>query len=124
MNSSTNSVSEGPDEKGCWLESEHHQCCCNCRYHLKDNYHCTIHKELRASSGDNCVCSFRKGWICVGMFFEDHENGRAHSEWPEHSIGCEMYLPIKKAAPQATPSREVMESSLPDGSSGPADAAP
>lgn len=76
-------------------EAPFYQCCCNCRHHLKDNFHCTIHTELRKSSGDNCVCSFRKGWICVGMVFEDPENGRAHSEWPEHSVGCEMYAPIK-----------------------------
>lgn len=117
----TENGSKGPDEKGCWLASEHEQCCCNCRNHLKDNFHCTIHTELRASSGDNCICSFRKGWICVGMVFEDPENGRAHSEWPEHSIGCEMYTPIKKAAPQE-PSDQG--SGTPTGVPSPAVAAP
>lgn len=65
------------------------QCCCNCQHHLPDYHHCTTNKMLRQSAKE-CVCSIQKGWVCAG--FVD----RVHSGWPEHSVGCEMYTPIRK----------------------------
>lgn len=70
----------------CWMESKHHQCCCQCRHHIPDFYHCTIDTKLREEM-EKCVCGIQKGWICIPPEFD----GRAYSEWPEHSIGCEMY---------------------------------
>ena len=70
------------------------QCCCNCKKHLQDNHHCTLDTELRAKEG-GCVCSIKKGWVCIGLWVEGDGQGRVHSGWPEHSCGCEMYDPIK-----------------------------
>lgn len=81
------------DEK-CGLKSKvftHPQCCCRCKWHHEDFYHCTTAMDLRKEiekfvGGSRCICSMHKGWICMapGM-------GRFYSDWPEHSIGCEMY---------------------------------
>jgi len=60
-------------------------CCCNCLYHLRDNYHCTTAPELRTEKG-GCVCGEQKGWICAPPEFE----GTAHSGWTEHGM-CEMH---------------------------------
>ena len=57
------------------------QCCCKCKYHIEDFYHCST-VEIRKG----CVCSQHKGWICFPPGFN-----RAHSDWPEHSAGCEMF---------------------------------
>lgn len=70
------------------------QCCCNCQHHLPDYYHCTIHKDMRKSA-KGCVCSIQKGWVCAGFLTQPGCNS-VHSEWPEHSVGCEMYKPINK----------------------------
>jgi hypothetical protein len=60
-------------------------CCCNCLYHLQDNYHCTTAPELRTEKG-GCMCGEQKGWICAPPEFE----GTAHSGWTEHGM-CEMH---------------------------------
>lgn len=60
------------------------QCCCNCRFRLTDYKHCSIHGQ----PAGKCVCSEVKGYICTGLL---GEGGRAHSEWPKHSCGCELY---------------------------------
>ena len=72
----------------CQLEVEpFKQCCCNCKHHVRDYHHCTTAAPLmRGAKG--CVCNDPKGWICTGT-------DRAHSGWPEHSIGCEMYSAVK-----------------------------
>lgn len=76
--------------------NEHGQCCCNCEYHLRDYYHCSTHRELRnALKVDQCICSLPKGWVCAGFAFAEGL-GQVNSEWPEHSIGCELYSPIKQ----------------------------
>ena len=67
----------------CKLEAEpFFQCCCNCTLRLTDYKHCTIHGR-----GDGCCCHEVKGYVCIGFADE----GIAHSEWPEHSVGCELY---------------------------------
>ena len=93
----------------CWLDTEHKQCCCQCRYHLADHFHCghltwqeqqnmvgmprEKHKSvLTDKEVDSCVCSVQRGWICAPPDFD----GTASSNWPEHSVGCEMYAPVKK----------------------------
>ena len=85
-------------KNGCQLKKgPFYQCCCNCLYHLEDKFHCTTHPKLRETSGGDCICSFHKGWICIGF----HADGIAHSDWDEHSVGCEMYTskkPKEKAA--------------------------
>lgn len=70
----------------CQLNAEpFFQCCCNCKMRLTDYKHCSIHGR----KDGKCVCSEVRGYICVGFIDE----GMAHSEWPEHSCGCELYLP-------------------------------
>lgn len=71
------------------------QCCCNCEHHWQDNHHCTTSPELRERHG-GCVCSQSKGWICVLGRFMGDGSSRVYSGWPEHSVGCECYTPIKK----------------------------
>ena len=61
------------------------QCCCNCSMRLTDYKNCSIHGQ----PANKCVCSEVKGYICAGFANE----GVYHSEWPEHSCGCEMYDP-------------------------------
>jgi hypothetical protein len=70
----------------CWLNSDQKQCCCNCKYHYPDFFHCTTDRKKRDEMG-KCICNIQKGWICRPPEFEDH----AFSGWDEHSIGCEMY---------------------------------
>jgi len=79
-------------ETKCWLETEHKQCCCVCRHHYADHYHCAVHQELRGTSlpMEGCICRIQKGWICAG-FLATAGGDRVHSDWPEHSIGCEMF---------------------------------
>lgn len=79
----------------CWLKTEHKQCCCKCSYHLTDYEHCTTNPALRKQKDNTCVCSIVKGYICAPPEFD----GRCYSNWPKHSVGCEMYTPVKKAKP-------------------------
>lgn len=68
----------------CQLSAEpFFQCCCNCTMRLTDYKHCSIHGRRDG----RCVCSEVKGYVCVGFA----SDGAAHSEWPEHSAGCELY---------------------------------
>jgi hypothetical protein len=78
-------------EHACTLESDG-QCCCQCKFQWIDYHHCTIHSELRAKE-NKCVCSIPKGFVCVGFMHQGDGSTGVHSEWPEHSIGCEMYIP-------------------------------
>lgn len=39
-------------------------------------------------------CSVLKGWICAPPL--DKDDIRLHSGWPEHSLGCECFVPDKK----------------------------
>lgn len=76
--------------EACMLESEFKSCCCNCRYHVRDYHHCTTPEgsKLREETGNQCVCSVPRGWICIGMMFEpgERDEGRAHSGWGEHGM--------------------------------------
>lgn len=76
----------------CQLNSNLKQCCCVCKWHIEDHYHCTTAMPLRYEierlvGGDHCICDMLKGWIC----YPPEMLGRAFSDWPEHSIGCEMF---------------------------------
>jgi hypothetical protein len=77
-----------PDEKGCYLNSSWHQCCCQCRFHIPDFYHCGVSRPEDMEKG--CVCLILKGWICLCLI--DENDVRAYSGWPEHDIGCELFL--------------------------------
>ena len=79
----------------CWLKEDINQCCCNCQHHVPDYYHCTIDTQLRDHTG-GCVCSIQKGWICAGFAHMEGES-RYISNWPEHSVGCELYTPKDSA---------------------------
>ncbi len=78
-------------------EPPFYQCCCNCKSHVEDFCHCTIDRGLRKKKV-GCICSIHKGWICVGFVYMDDGHGPAHSGWPEHSCGCELYDAKEKAA--------------------------
>jgi len=65
------------------------QCCCKCQHHLIDYEHCSINTKLRDKTG-SCICNIQKGWICVNPEIFKGKGGA--SGWPEHSIGCEVYL--------------------------------
>ena len=67
-------------------DPEVRQCCCACRYRLTDYFHCSTAPAFRRSHGA-CICGFIKGYICQPPEFD----GRAYSQWPEHSVGCEMF---------------------------------
>lgn len=62
------------------------QCCCQCRYRLTDYHHCSTSSVLRKQHGA-CVCDKIRGYSCQPPEFD----GRAYSQWPEHSVGCEMF---------------------------------
>lgn len=66
------------------------QCCCNCKYHLAVHYHCTTEPKLPPSYG-KCICVVQKGWACGSPSFLPV----IYDNWPEHSVGCEEYEPIK-----------------------------
>jgi hypothetical protein len=70
------------------LNTRPHNCCCNCKHHLKDFHHCTTVEGRK--KGDPCYCNDPKGWICMGEIACDPENGRAHSGWGEHGE-CELH---------------------------------
>lgn len=57
------------------------QCCCNCEHHIPDYSHPHI---------DDQPIDHQKGWICVVPVVAFREK-RASSDWPEHSVGCELY---------------------------------
>ena len=61
-------------------------CCCNCKSHIEDFYHCT--SSPIPENVEGCVCSIHKGWIC--MILIDGETPMANSGWSEHG-GCEMH---------------------------------
>jgi len=72
------------------------QCCCNCKHHWQDFHHCTTAPaDLPQKKKGRCACSVPKGWICVGLRAVGDGSIGVYSGWPEHSIGCEMYSPIK-----------------------------
>ena len=101
-----NEIQDDKVNEICWLKkNDMMMCCCNCRYHLQDHFHCqhttTMDKEnfvgmprkqhLDLFSGklvNSCECSILRGWICANPEMYP----RAHSGWPEHACGCEMYL--------------------------------
>ena len=61
-------------------------CCCNCKNHIRDFYHCTTVEQH-----DGCVCSTPKGYICFIEFDgETMVEPRAYSGWSEHGF-CELY---------------------------------
>lgn len=65
----------------CQVES-YGMCCCICKFHLKDFYHCTT---VEYKEREGCVCSTQKGWVCSPPEFSG-----VYSNWPEHGL-CEMY---------------------------------
>jgi len=83
-----------PDEKGCYLNSRLHQCCCSCQSHKPDHYHCGFVEPEQAKKlkekiapDKHCICSIQKGWVCISPISD-----RVYSGWPEHSLGCEMFI--------------------------------
>ena len=82
------------DEK-CTLHSKKwKQCCCNCKFHLPTHEHCTtnmaLRKQIEKLTGvDKCICGIQIGWACAVPM--DGGSGRIYVNWPEHSVGCEMY---------------------------------
>ena len=77
------------------------RCCCNCRFRLTDNHHCTTSPDLVAELG-RCVCSLPKGFICAPPEFD----GRVHSGWSEHGL-CEMHDYRDEPAFKGLPNAEV-----------------
>lgn len=76
-------------ENDCWLEKEpFFQCCCKCIYRVDVKLHC--HDEHDKSG---CICGVQTGFACTGF---ESENV-IHANWPEHSIGCEMYTTKEQA---------------------------
>jgi hypothetical protein len=80
----------------CQLDKEpFKQCCCKCRFHLADHYHCSFDKPHLKAIGidtEGCICKHVRGWICAPPEFQ----GRAHSNWPEHDVGCEMFTLVSQ----------------------------
>lgn len=83
-------------ENKCYMDSEAKQCCCQCAYHLADNFHChdtfpdgrSVRDVLQKHFETNrCICGIQRGWICVNPVMLPV----AHSNWPEHSPGCEWF---------------------------------
>lgn len=62
------------------------QCCCNCVHLRAVHYHCSIKPRPPDSDPLSCVCRIQKGWACCPP-----EWGRVYDNWPQHSVGCEMY---------------------------------
>lgn len=71
----------------CRQFSHFRQCCCLCRWHWTDYYHCKHSYPEGHESG--CVCSIPKGYICVAPEIYNGRGGT--SGWPEHSVGCELF---------------------------------
>jgi len=76
----------------CYLNSKFKQCCCNCKHLWPVHEHCFTNPDLRNEKGE-FVCSVQKGWACVAPEF-----GHVYDNWPQHSIGCELYSPKVKSA--------------------------
>jgi hypothetical protein len=78
----------------CWLNTTR-QCCCSCTYQLIDMGH---------PHTNGTTISTPRGFICAPSPEEwaYGENGRpvAHSEWTEHSCGCELYRLRTKTGPE------------------------
>ena len=73
----------------CTLKSDG-QCCCNCIHHIPTFEHCTTNLTLRVSvekltKKPTCICHIQNGWACQAP------DSRLYTNWPEHSIGCELY---------------------------------
>lgn len=79
------SVSSSNCDKG-WNDGS---CCCNCKNHYEDFYHCTT--LPKPNNSKDCICSTHKGWICIISF--EGEKPKAHSNWSEHGF-CEMHNPM------------------------------
>jgi hypothetical protein len=69
---------------------------------MPDHYHCgmvdlELAKKLKSKLDPkkNCICSVQKGWVCLNPLGE-----RVYSGWPEHSLGCEMYIEKSATDPQ------------------------
>lgn len=73
-------------------EAPFYQCCCQCTYHKPIYYHCCTEpkpsEEQKKEAGieGRCVCGVQKGWACSPL----GEDG-VYDNWPEHSVGCEMF---------------------------------
>lgn len=80
-------------DKECYMNREFHQCCCQCTFHWEDHLHCAHDRHLTfdistLSEKTDCICHIQRGWICAQPVFYPN----ASSNWPEHSIGCEMFM--------------------------------
>lgn len=78
----------------CFLtEPDWFQCCCNCVYLRPVHHHCTTEPKptKEQMNGRGCQCGVQKGWACTSP-----EIGRIYDNWPEHSVGCELYTPLYK----------------------------
>lgn len=73
---------------GCQMAVEPlRQCCCTCWHHWPVHFHCcTEPKPDLPFAESKCVCNVQKGWACVSPVA-----GVVYDNWPEHSVGCEMY---------------------------------
>ena len=93
----------------CWLKTEQKQCCCNCQWHARDCYHCTTAMDLKnqiekLTKRSTCICDIQKGWACLAPEFIGRDGvQRIHTNWPEHSIGCEMYSAREKVEKEEQP---------------------
>ena len=80
------------DEPKCWLDdSKWRQCCCVCVHHLPTHISCTT--VINSGKHTDCVCDIQIGWACTVeiVMVEPGEIPRINTNWPEHSIGCEMF---------------------------------
>lgn len=67
----------------CEIIDKHGQCCCTCKYHIKDYSH---------PATDGGECYKQKGWICLHPDPDSDDGYHAFSGWTEHCVGCEYYL--------------------------------
>jgi len=96
----TEEVQEVPNYK-CGLDDpKWKQCCCDCYHHVAVHYHCTTEPKPDKSlhSDSKCCCSVQKGWACIlgAIYRGEEDHVRIYDNWPEHSVGCEMYSTKKK----------------------------
>lgn len=98
------------DPDACQLNGEFKSCCCTCRFHIRDYHHCTTPEgsKLRKETGNKCVCSVTRGWICAGFLLsgDDSPECGVHSGWGEHGM-CEMH------SPRTTPSQGTSQGEKP-----------
>lgn len=86
------------DPNWCGLRDDPHfkQCCCNCIYRLPVFFNCSTNpKPAPETHKGKCVCNVQKGWACVHP-----EMGAVYDNWPEHSVGCELYTPKQEEKPE------------------------